>query len=207
MFRKTVLVDKESVQIEWEKNFSRMEIKMNDQVIGTIEGQDAIMQGRSFWLPDRSQITVLYRDSELEVWRNGQELVRGDKAGSVADFQKAGTALQWFGIFQLVVSPIYLFRDTSNTANWWLMGVQILFGGGLVGLSVWAKKGYSKTPIWIGLGLTLLLFAATILNGSPKGFLAILIMGYYLINGLRGAVPERPQETFSDINAPLDSDL
>ncbi len=76
MYQKTVTLDNaDLVLIEWGENLSNMTIKKNGEVIGTFNNKDELKQGRSFSLPDRRQITVVYTDYGLEVWQDGKELV------------------------------------------------------------------------------------------------------------------------------------
>jgi hypothetical protein len=207
MNQKTVtLPNGEKLVFEWADDLSNLIILKDDEVIGRIKEEEAFRLGRSFVLPDRQQITVIYTEFGLEVWQNGQELVSGATSGSVEAFGQAVSWLQWIGIIQLILTPIRYFAN-QNTTGIIEAVMTLLIGGFLIGLSLWAKRTGSKTPFWIGIGFGVLNIVLTIMAGSVAGILVMSIMIYYLYKGTKAESPRFERKPFMDPNAPLDSDL
>jgi len=207
MYQKTVTLDNSDLLlIEWGENLSNMTVKKDGEVIGTFNNKDELKQGRSFSLPDRRQVTVVYTEYGLEVWQNGKELVSGAKSGYVDGFASAVKGLNWVGGAQLVFAPI-LFFISSEELRWANAIGLVVAGGILLGLGYWAKQTGNKMPFWIGIGFCVLNILITIASGSASGIIISAILMYYLYRGTKSDAPEPLRKQFSDPNAPLDSDL
>jgi len=207
MYQKTVTLDNSDLLlIEWGENLSNMTVKKDGEIIGAFNDKDELKQGRSFLLPDRRLVTVVYTDYGLEVWQNGVELVSGGKSGYVDGFNSAIKGLNWVGGAQLVFAPI-LFFITPEELRWANSIGLVVAGGILLGLGYWAKKTGNKTPFWIAIGFCVLNILITIASGSASGIIISAILIYYLYRGTKSDAPAPARKPFSDPNAPLDSDL
>lgn len=195
----------EFLHIEYSEDWSYVLIQKEDTTIGEIKDIDALKQGRSFYLPDRSQITVVLSEFGLEVWQNGKELVSGGKSKSIVGFSRAANALFYVGIANIVLSGFAYMMMISSTSfeKARLKSLAIAFLGlVLIGLGFWAKKTGSKIPFWIGIGLACLNILATLAYGRG-GILVSGILIYYLYKGTQSEPPVETQ-TIRMQNEPLD---
>ncbi|MFN8419288.1 MAG: hypothetical protein U0528_08605 [Anaerolineae bacterium] len=191
------------VELSWDFNWRNFTIKLDNQLIGTIEGgMKAIKEGRDFTLPDGSTLHVGLKPlssgvSALAVMHNGKVL-----PGSAADPVRRLRNAYWI-IYILAATILFvglgsLFSGTPDTTSW------IVFGAGLVLLALGYFTAQRSTVALLAAILLLLAgaiygFYDAVAMASQVQIPAIIrVLGalstlYFLWLGL-GAIKELKQE-------------
>ncbi|MBX3062961.1 MAG: hypothetical protein KF726_08295 [Anaerolineae bacterium] len=191
------------VELSWDFNWRNFTIKLDNQLIGTIEGgMKAIKEGRDFTLPDGSTLHVGLKPlssgvSALAVMHNGKVLP-GSAADPVRRLRNAYWIIYILAATILIVGLGSLFSGTPDTTSW------IIFGAGLVLLALGYFTAQRSTVALLAAILLLLAgaiygFYDAVAMASQVQIPAIIrVLGalstlYFLWLGL-GAIKELKQE-------------
>jgi hypothetical protein len=191
--------DSKRLELAWGVGWRNFTVTLDNIEIGKIEGgQKALKQGKSFSLPDGSELVVRLKTglaTELQVLRDGQPL-----PGSGSDPHKklvnSYGIILFVGGLGLVLGVVAALFGVTFLQELGFGWGSIIFGAILAGLGFMVKKG-SLTALWIAMGLYALdailsIAAAMSIGASPVGsifvrifFLVAMYQGVDAIKALR----------------------
>jgi hypothetical protein len=143
---------------------------------------------------------------QLAVWQAGKNLMAGREDAALSDdFENATKIILWYGGFQSIVGLlVFIFSCDAEKQS---LGVGAIISGLLfLGLSFWAKRSFSKVPLWIAFGLSVFNIIATLLSGKVAG---VIISGVIAYRSYRGAMTKIAVDNSPKYDNPtiLDRDL
>lgn len=190
MLQKKIILDAaNSLVFTWEKNWASLNIKQNQQNIGSFADKTALETGQWLHLKDGRPIFVRLVNKELEVWLDNKELFSGLNSGQSDEYATAYKTLLAYGIV-FILMGITTFSTTINDESY---GVSLNVGSvgatlfGLIGVLYvafffWAKKTRLKLPLQLALGIHSVMTILIFLSGLAGILSAILV--YYLYKGV-----------------------
>ena len=186
MLQKKIILDPtNSLLFTWEKNWASLNIKQNQQHIGSFADKTALEMGQWLHLKDGRPILVRLVNKELEVWLDNKELFSGLNSGQSDEYATAYKTLLAYGIVFILIS-ITTFSGTVNSVEKTVGFVSAsligLIGAVYIGLFFWAKKTRLKLPLQLALGIHVVVMILTFLLGLA-GILSIFLV-YYLYKGV-----------------------
>jgi hypothetical protein len=214
MFQKSVsLADKSaSLIIDWGPDWSHLSIRQKGRLVGAFQTKEELELGRQFRLPDGQEIHVLLRDTGLEVWHQGKDLVSDTASGQVPILDKAILELQSAGLVQLVALPPLIRALTDSV--WLSAAGGIAAAAFLIASGFWVKRTGDKLPFWLAIGfcvIDLSLLFITLPGGMWRiSILIALVCGTFifrLYRHLQAPLPTIVQRRDLGPDAPLDSDI
>ena len=215
MFQKSISLSgkSDSLIIDWGHDWSNLSIRQKGRLVGSFETKEELELGHRFRLDNGQEILVILRDTGLEVWHQGKDLVSGTASGQVALFDRSINVLILVGLIQLGAVPPLIFAVEG-------VGLGLSIAGGVaamavvVGLSFWAKRTGDKTPFWVGIGFCVLdlgLLRFSIPNDLWQISVSIvgtcIALAKLLYQGILSAPPAITQRRDWGRDAPLDSDM
>ncbi len=215
MYQKSISLSgkSDSLIIDWGHDWSNLSIRQKGRLVGSFHDKEELELGRRFLLADGQEILVVLRDTGLEVWHQGKDLVSGTASGQVALFDRSVNILILVGLIQLGAVPPLIFAVEG-------VGLGLSIAGGIaamgivVGLSFWAKRTGDKTPFWVGIGFCVLDLGLLHFSISSNvwqislciiGICLSLIRLLYL--GVQSAPPSITYRRDWGRDAPLDSEM
>lgn len=214
MFQKSVsLADKsESLIIDWGPDWSYLSIRQKGRLVGSFQTKEELELGRQFRLPDGQEIHVLLRDTGLEVWHQGKDLVSDTASGQVPVLDKAIVDLQFVGLVQLAALPPLIHALTDSV--WLSAAGGIAAAAFLIGSGFWVKRTGNKLPFWFGIGfcvidLSLLHLTLTQTAWEVSIFIALFCstLIFRLYKHFQAPLPAMTHRRDLGPDAPLDSDI
>ena len=150
MLQKKIILDPtNSLLFTWEKNWASLNIKQNQQHIGSFADKTALEMGQWLHLKDGRPILVRLVNKELEVWLDNKELFSGLNSGQSDEYATAYKTLLAYGIV-FILMGITTFSTTINDVERiaYFAGASSigLIGVTYIGLFFWAKKHASNCP-------------------------------------------------------------
>jgi len=214
MFQKSIsLADKsEPLIIDWGPDWSHLSIRQKGRLVGAFQTKEELEMGGRFRLPNGQEIHVLLRDTGLEVWHQGKDLVSDTASGRVPELDKALNTLWYVGAIQLFAVPP-LVHTTFQV--WWLSGASgfaaLAF---FVGSVFWVKRTGNKLPFWFGIGFCLLDLCLLFLT-VPQNLwhLSVIILGvsltfiFRLYKFIQAPLPNTTHRRDLGPDSPLDSGI
>lgn len=213
MYQKSIsLSDKsDSIIIDWGQDWSNLSIRQKNRLVGSFQNKEELELGRRFVLANGQEILVILRDTGLEVWHQGKDLVSGIASGQVSLFDQAVNVLILVGLIQLGAVPPLIFAVLED------VGIGPAIAGGLVsaalliGAGLWIKRTGNKDPFWVGIGFCVLDLGLVYYSVAWQFSLIILVacasLGTALYQGIRSAPPAITYRRDWGQDAPLDSDM
>ncbi|MBN1303341.1 MAG: hypothetical protein JXA13_02825 [Anaerolineales bacterium] len=171
----------ERVEISWEGSSiypeKNIRVSFDGEPVGDFSRRVDLAFGKTFKLPDKSQLSVKLAGNELQVSRNGQSL-----AGFEARLREARSSwifLAIAGIFEIALAGTAVLRQASFPTGLNITSVALVGGLILSGLAYWAwtksRLAFPAGEILIGIQI-ILLQAKALAVGQPKTFPIILIV-------------------------------
>lgn len=143
------------LHLKWKGIWKNMEVRLDEQLLGTVENQAMLKQGRSFALPDGSQLLVKLTSgvgAELQVSRDGVPLP-GSGGDPVARVATAAHVMMFIGGFNIVLGVIAIALDSEMLQMIGLGLPSLIFGLVYAVLGFAVKKAHSLVALVAGTGL------------------------------------------------------
>jgi hypothetical protein len=187
--KKIILAPTDILTLSWEKNWSSLNVKHNNQAIGSFADKTALETGQWLNLKDGRPILVRLVNKELEVWLDNKELFSGLNSGQSDEYATAYKTLLAYGIV-FILMGVMTFSASINDESY---GAAVnagsvggtmftLIGGLYVAFFFWAKKTRLKLPLQLALGIHAVMTILIFLSGLAGILSAILV--YYLYKGV-----------------------
>ena len=207
MYRKIITLDDEkTLVIEWQESWKNLVLKMENNILGSVDTKEELKAGRTFRLPNGKSCMVVLSDNGLEVWYEGVEMVSGTKSGSTDFFGSSFRAMMTVGTVNLVLGNfLRMAGDTPEHLNY--CAALISFGFALLVLGIYTRKKNTKSTFILGFIFGGLSLAVSILLTSYIGSGAALYLIVTLTMGFKSKEYQPTTKISIDQNEPLDSSL
>lgn len=214
MYQKSVsLADKsDSLVIDWGQDWNHLSIRQKGRLVGSFQSREELELGRRFILPDGQEIFVLLRDTGLEVWHQGKDLVSDTASGKVPALDRAVGILQFVGLVQLGAIPPLVYEATD--VMWLAAAAGVAAAAFLIGSGFWVKRTGNKLPFWLGIGFCVLDLSLLFLTVPQEMWrLSVFIVAFCIVfivrlyKGVQAPLPAMAYRRDLGPDAPLDSEL
>ena len=203
--RKIQLSESELLSIYWDKNWSNLNVKCNNQDLGNFPDRASLELGKWLLLPSGKSILVRLVKKELEVWYDNKELVSGLRSGQSDDYANAWKALLAYGILLTVAGIVTL---SVNDVSFQIAASSSisLLGLAYVGLALWARKTRVKLPLHIALVVHSILTLLSLFGGLI-GFAIFSVLVYYLYKGVKSEINQKNEVQYAQDDDILDNGI
>jgi hypothetical protein len=138
----------ESIELNWEKNWTNFALLQDGQIIGKIPTKAELIAARNIRTKSGKILTPVLRDGQLEIWYNGKDLVSGMGNGSQNYFGMACKTMHFVG-GGLTIFGFILLLDVYRAASLVVIPLGLLF----LGLARKADKTGNLLYLKIGFGI------------------------------------------------------
>jgi hypothetical protein len=180
--------------ISWKGFWKNMEIRLDDEIVGTIADQKELREGRDFALSDGSTLHVRLSSSigkaELQVLRDGTPLP-GSDADPSQKVKVAYGVIYFLGGLNLVVGAIALLAHVEFLQQIGIGAASCLFGIVLIALGFMVRQG-SLAALYAAIGIfaidtVVAIYMSTTYGGRPTtgGIIPRIFLLLPMIQGVK----------------------